>query len=127
MSLNIRFFPSDFDDGTVPDFDDGNDGGGIGSAARSGGRRARPDGHPRGKLEKDQTAVCKLYEEGEEGRRAEAEREHLEEFGRRGLTPKDPDESTVCAFELFRPSTAETTDCTFFLIRTRTVKTRTEA
>ena len=70
---------------TVPDSRIGITTGGSVSPLLERRRQARrPDGHPRRKLEKRQTAASELYEEDEADGRMKVERGHLEELGHQG-------------------------------------------
>lgn len=129
VPFNTQFFHDDFDDGDGPGFDDGDDGGGIGSTApgaegdepdlmatlAGSSRRVRPQYVNYAKKAK-RVDVRKLKEN------------IWKSLDIKVLRPKDPDESMVRNFEYVRPSTSGVTDFTSpLLIRTWTIETRAEA
>lgn len=102
IPFNTQFFHDDFDDGDGPGFDDGDDGGGIGSAAL-GGEGDEPD--LMATLAGTSRRVRPQYVNyTKKAKRVDVRK--LKENIWKSLdikipTLKDPDESMVC--ELFRP------------------------
>ena len=113
IPFNTQFFHDDFDDGDGPGFDDGDDGGGIGTTA-PGAEGDEPD--LMATLAGTSRRVRPQYVNyTKKAKRVDVRK--LKENIWNSLEikvpiSKGPDESMVCTFGAFHPSINDTTDCT---------------
>ena len=127
IPFNTQFFHDDFDNGNGPRFD-GDGSGQIGSAAPGvEGDKLDLMVALAGSLRRVRPQYANYVKRVKHVDVRNLQENIWKSLDIKVLTPKNPDESMVCTFQLFCPFVGGMTDCTFFsLIRMWTTKMRTK-